>query len=72
VVRKPASSVAACPASSAGAKSLWLKQIEIGLSISVRNLPRFSSLRSVAELEAQVMAFIAYYNQTMAKPLAWT
>ena len=27
---------------------------------------------SLAELETQVRAFIDYYNQTMAKPFAWT
>jgi hypothetical protein len=26
----------------------------------------------VADLIAQVLAFIAYYNRTMAKPFKWT
>jgi len=52
--------------------SSWLNQIEIWLSILVRKLLKRGSFRSVAELEAKVMAFIEYYNQTMAKPFAWT
>jgi putative transposase len=52
--------------------SSWLNQIEIWLSILVRKLLKRASFTSVAELEAKVLAFIAYYNQTMAKPFAWT
>ena len=52
--------------------SSWLNQIEIWLSILVRTLLKRASFPSVAELETQVLAFIAYYNQTMAKPFAWT
>ena len=52
--------------------SSWLNQIEIWLSILVRKLLKRGSFRSVEELEAKVLAFIEYYNQTMAKPFAWT
>lgn len=52
--------------------SSWLNQIEIWLSILVRKLLKRGSFRSVDELEAKVRAFIDYYNQTMAKPFAWT
>jgi putative transposase len=52
--------------------SSWLNQIEIWLSILVRKLLKRGSFISVAELEAKVLAFIAYYNRTMAKPFAWT
>jgi hypothetical protein len=52
--------------------SSWLNQIEIWLSILGRKLLKRGSLRSVEELEAKVMAFIEYYNRTMAKPFAWT
>jgi hypothetical protein len=38
----------------------------------VRKLLRRGSFTSLADLEAQVRAFIAYYNQTMAKPFRWT
>jgi transposase len=52
--------------------SSWLNQIEIWLSILVRKLIKRGSFTSVADLERQVMAFIEYYNRTMAKPFKWT
>jgi len=52
--------------------SSWLNQIEIWLSILTRKLLRRGSFTSVADLEATVLAFIAYYNRTMAKPFRWT
>lgn len=52
--------------------SSWLNQIEIWLGILVRKLLRRGSFTSVADLEAQVLAFIAYYNRTMAHPFKWT
>lgn len=52
--------------------SSWLNQIEIWLSILVRKLIKRGSFRSVADLTHQVLAFIDYYNATMAKPFAWT
>ena len=52
--------------------SSWVNQIEIWLSILVRKLLKRGNFRSVEELEAKVRAFIEYYNQTMAKPFAWT
>jgi transposase len=50
----------------------WLNQIEIWLSILVRKLLRRGNFTSLADLKAKVLAFIAYYNQTMAKPFRWT
>jgi len=52
--------------------SSWLNQIEIWLSILVRKLIKRGSFTSVADLKAKVLAFIAYYNRTMAKPFKWT
>ena len=52
--------------------SSWMNQIEIWLSILVRKLLKRGSFTSVEELEARVLAFIDYYNQTMAKPFKWT
>lgn len=52
--------------------SSWMNQIEIWLSILVRKLLRRGSFTSVADLEARVLAFIEYYNRTMAKPFKWT
>ncbi len=52
--------------------SSWLNQIEIWLSILVRKLLQRGSFTSVDDLTAKVLAFIAYYNRTMAKPFKWT
>jgi transposase len=52
--------------------SSWLNQIEIWLRILTRKLLRRGSCTSVADLEAKVLAFIAYDNRTMAKPFRWT
>jgi transposase len=50
----------------------WLNQVEIWLSILVRKLLKRGSFISVDDLKAKVLAFIAYYNRTMAKPFKWT
>ena len=50
----------------------WLNQIEIWLSILTRKLLRRGSFTSVQDVQDQVLAFIAYYNRTMAKPFTWT
>lgn len=52
--------------------SSWLNQIEIWLSILVRKLLKRGSFTSVDDLQAKVLAFISYYNRTMAKPFRWT
>jgi len=54
------------------AHASWLNQIERWLGILTRKLLRRGSFASVAELQAQVLAFIGYYNATMAKPFRWT
>jgi DDE superfamily endonuclease len=50
----------------------WLNQVEIWLSILVRKLLRRGNFTSTDDLRAQVLAFIAYFNRTMAKPFKWT
>lgn len=50
----------------------WLNQVEIWLSILVRKLLMRGSFGSVDDLKAKVLAFIDYYNRTMAKPFKWT
>jgi hypothetical protein len=50
----------------------WLNQIEIWLSILTRKLLKRGSFRSRDELKVKVLAFIEYYNRTMAKPFRWT
>jgi transposase len=50
----------------------WLNQIEIWLSILVRKVLKRGNFTSVEDLKAKVLAFIAYYQRTMAKPFKWT
>lgn len=50
----------------------WVNQVEIWLSILVRKLLRRGSFTSVADLETKVLAFIDYFNRTMAEPFKWT
>jgi putative transposase len=50
----------------------WMTQVEIWLSILVRKLLRRGNFRSIDDLRAQVLAFIEYFNRTMAKPFKWT
>lgn len=50
----------------------WLNQIEIWFSILVRKLLRRESFASKNELKQQIELFIAYFNETMAKPFKWT
>lgn len=52
--------------------SSWLNQVEIWLGILVRKVLRRGNFVSVADLETQVLAFIDYFNRTMAKPFKWT
>jgi transposase len=52
--------------------SSWVNQIEIWLSILVRKLLKRGSFLSVEDLQSKVLAFIDYYNDTMAKPFKWT
>jgi transposase len=50
----------------------WMNQVEIWLSILVRKLLKRSNFVSVEDLKAKVLAFIEYFNRTMAKPFRWT
>jgi len=50
----------------------WMNQIEMWFSILVRKLIRRASCTSIEDLEAKVLAFIDYFNETMAKPFKWT
>ena len=50
----------------------WMNQVEIWLSILVRKLLKRGNFTSVADLKAKVLAFVAYFNRTMAKPFKWT
>lgn len=50
----------------------WLNQIEIWFSILVRKVLRRGSFRSTEELKGRIEAFIAYFNETMARAFKWT
>ena len=49
----------------------WLNQIEIWFGILSRKLLRRSSFASAEELKQRVLAFIEYFNRTMARPIRW-
>ena len=50
----------------------WLNQIEIWFSILVRRVIRRGNFTSTADLREKILAFIDYFNRTMAKPFKWT
>ena len=50
----------------------WLNQIEIWFSILARKVIRRGNFASTEDLKAKIEAFIAYFNETMAKPFKWT
>jgi hypothetical protein len=50
----------------------WMNQIEIWFSILVRKVLKRGNFTSADHLKRKVLAFIEYYNRTMAKPFKWT
>ncbi len=50
----------------------WLNQVEIWFSILVRRLLKRGNFSSTAQLRARILAFIDFFNATMAKVLKWT
>jgi len=50
----------------------WMNQVEIWLSILVRKVTQRGNFISIQDLKRKVLAFIEYYNRTMAKPFKWT
>ncbi len=50
----------------------WMNQIEIWFAILVKKVIRRGNFSSKADLRAKLLAFIDYFNQTMAKPFKWT
>jgi hypothetical protein len=46
----------------------WMNQVEIWLSIVVRKVIKRGNFVSTDDLKRRVVAFIEYYNRTMAKP----
>lgn len=50
----------------------WLNQIELWFRIVVRRVLKRGNFTSVEDLRERILAFIAYFNKTMAKPFKWT
>ena len=50
----------------------WLNQIEIWFSILVRRVIKRGNFTSVSDLREKILAFIDYFNRTLAKPFKWT
>jgi DDE superfamily endonuclease len=50
----------------------WLNQSEMWCSIVVRQVRNRARCTAVEALQAQVWAFMEYFNATMAKPCKWT
>ncbi len=50
----------------------WMNQIEIWFSILARKLLKRASFTSTEDLKGRLLAFVKYFNQTMAKPFKWT
>ena len=49
-----------------------MNQVEIWLSMLVRKLLKRGNFSALDDLRHQILAFITYYNRTMAKPIKWT
>jgi hypothetical protein len=50
----------------------WLNQVEIRFSILVRKVLRRGTFTSTEDLRVRLLAFIDYFNHTMARPFKWT
>lgn len=50
----------------------WMNQVEIWLSILARKLLKRGVFTSLDDWRDQILAFIVYYNRTMARPFKWT
>ena len=50
----------------------WLDQIEVRFSILVRRVIKRGDFTSAEDLRKKILAFIDYFNRTLAKPFKWT
>lgn len=50
----------------------WLNQIELWFSLLVRRVLKRGNFTSVEDVRERLLAFINYFNRTMAKPFKWT
>jgi len=49
----------------------WLNQIECWFSILMKRLLKRSSFTSTQDLSDRILAFIEYFNRTLAEPFEW-
>jgi len=52
--------------------SSWLNQIEVVFGIISRRVMRHGSFPSRDDLKEKLTSFVAYFNETFAKPFNWT
>ena len=52
--------------------SSWLNQVEIVFGMIMRKVIRRGNFTSVADLEAKLKAFLAYFNLVLSHPFNWT
>lgn len=50
----------------------WMNQIEIWFGILMRKVIKRGNFLSKQDLKSKVLAFMDYFNETMAKPFKWT
>jgi len=50
----------------------WLNQVEMWFSILARRLLKRGEFSSKEALKKRILAFIEFFNQTLAKPFRWT
>lgn len=50
----------------------WMNQIEIWFGILMKKVIKRGNFSSKEDLKKKLLAFIEYFNQTMAKPFKWT
>jgi len=50
----------------------WLNQVEIWFGILSRRLLKRGSFPSIEVMNQRIQAFIAFFNETLAKPFRWT
>jgi transposase len=49
----------------------WMNQIELWFSILARKLLKRGNFTSTEDLKEQLLRFIKYFNETMARPFKW-
>jgi len=50
----------------------WLNQVEIWFGILSRRLLKRGNFSSIEVLNQRILAFISFFNETLAKPFRWT